>query len=152
MELKDVFLFRDVSEDGLKAVEGLLEARRYKAGQVIYRENEKGGSLYIIKSGRVRVYRTGKSMTEVELARLKEGDVFGEMSFLDESPHTATVAALDDTELLVLGRGKFEELVEYSPKTAYLITRNILLVIEAIIRKMNAEYVSLMEYMYVFGK
>ncbi len=150
--LKKIFLFKGIDREGLKTIMSLLEQRRYNAGQLIYSENEKGGSLFIIKSGRVRVYRTGKDMKAVELAELKEGDVFGEMTFLDESPHTANISAVDDTELLVLHKAKFEELAESNPKHAYIITKNLLLVIESIIRKMNAEYVSLMEYMYVFGK
>ena len=152
MELKEVSLFRDVPEDGLRTIEGLFEQRRYRPGEVIYREGERGGALYVIKKGGVRVYRTGKSMAEVELARLKEGDIFGEMSFLDESPHTATIAALEETEVLMLPKSRFEELVDHNPRIAYLIIRNMLLVIESIIRSMDAEYVSLMDYMYVYGK
>lgn len=150
--LKKVFLFQDISTEGLKAIDKLLETRRYRLGQVIYSEGERGGCLYLIMTGKVRVYRVGKDMSEVELAHLKERDIFGEMSFLDKSPHTASIAAVEDTEVLALDKARFEELAEYSPKLAYLITRNLLLVIESIIRRMNAEYVSLMEYMYVFGK
>lgn len=150
--LKKVSIFKDISLEGLKSIDKLLDSRRYHSGQVIYSEGERGGSLYLIMRGKIRVYRTGKNMTEVELAHLKEGDVFGEMTFLDESPHTASIAAIEDTEVLVLDKARFEELVKYSPKLAYLITRNLLLLIESILRRMNAEYVSLMEYMYVFGK
>ncbi len=150
--LKKLFLFKGIAPQKLKEVSGLMESRKYHSGQVIYSEHDSGGCLYIIKSGKVRVYRKGKNMSDVELATLKAKDVFGEMSFLDESPHTANIAAVEDTELLVLSKDRFEELVESNPKLAYLITKNLLLVIESIIRKMNAEYVSLMEYMYVFGK
>lgn len=150
--LKELFLFKGVSDDGLAEVNDHLEPRRYNSGQLIYGENEKGGNLYIVKSGKLRVYRTGKNMSEVELATLTERDIFGEMSFLDESPHTANVAAMEDTEVVVISKDRFEELAIAHPRTAYLITKNLLIVIEEIVRKINAEYVSLMDYMYVFGK
>jgi CRP/FNR family transcriptional regulator len=150
--LKELFLFQDIPDEGLKAVSEFLEPRKYNSGQVIYEENEKGGNLYIVKSGKLRVYRMGKNMSEVELATLTERDIFGEMSFLDESPHTANVAAMEDTEVAVISKDRFEELAIAHPRTAYLITKNLLMVIEAIVRKINTEYVSLMDYMYVFGK
>jgi len=150
--LKGLFLFQGVDDEGLAAVNEYLEPRKYNSGQLIYEEQETGGDLYIVVSGKVRVYRVGKNMAEVELANLSENEIFGQMSFLDESPHTANVAAMEDTEVAVISKQRFEELAEVHPKTAYHITRNLLMVIEAIVRKMNAEYVSLMDYMYVFGK
>ena len=151
-QLKELFLFQDVSDEGLKAACEYLEPAKYNSGQVVYGENEQGGNLYLVKSGKLRVYRLGKNMAEVDLAILKMGDIFGQMSFLDESPHTATVAAMENTELAVISKQRFEELAIAHPRTAYLITKNLLIVIESIVRKMNAEYVSLMDYMYVFGK
>jgi len=117
-------------------------------------EKEKGGSLYIVKSGKLRVFRTpkAKNMSVVELATLGDKDIFGEMSFLEEGIHTANISAMEESEIYVLARERFEGLVESDPKLAYLITRNLLLVIESIIRKMNADYVSMMEYLYIFGK
>ena len=46
---------------------------KYNSGQVVYGENEQGGNLYIVKSGKLRVYRMGKNMSEVELATLEDG-------------------------------------------------------------------------------
>ncbi|MFQ5442255.1 MAG: cyclic nucleotide-binding domain-containing protein [Thermodesulfobacteriota bacterium] len=152
--LKEVSILKGVPGDGLKTISGLLEPRKYGSGEAVYGENENGGSLYIVKSGKLRVYRTPKAenMSVVELATLKKNDIFGEMSFLEEHLHTANISAVEDSEIYVLEREKFEGLVETDPRLAYLITRNLLLVIESIIRKMNADYVSMMEYMYIFGK
>ena len=150
--LKGLFLFQGVDDEGLAAANEFLEPRKYNSGQVVFGENEKGGNLYIVVSGKLRVYRAGKNMSEVELATLKENEIFGEMSFLDESAHTANVAAMENTEVVVISKQRFEEMAEIHPKTAYHMTRNLLMVIEEIVRKMNAEYVSLMDYMYVFGK
>jgi len=152
--LKEISIFRDVPEEGLSTLGGFLESRKYGPGEVVYTEKEKGGNLYIVRSGQLKVYRTPKAenMSEVELARLGEKDIFGELSFLDESEHTANISAIEESEIYVLAKDRFEELAESKPRYAYLITRNLLLVIEAIIRKMNADYVSMMEYLYVFGK
>jgi CRP/FNR family cyclic AMP-dependent transcriptional regulator len=150
--LKEVMLFKDIPEEDLEEISGLLEERKYDANVEIYEENSPGGSLYIIKKGKVKVIRKSDQGKEHGFAHLSEGDIFGELSFLQETPHTATIESVADCEVLVLDKQRFDGLAHTNPKVAYLITRNLLLILEAIVRKMNADYISLMEYIYVFGK
>ncbi len=150
--LKKVLLFKDIPEEGLDEISRLLQKRGYDANVEIYEENSPGGSLYIIKKGKVKVIRKREQGKEHGFAHLTEGDIFGELSFLQETLHTATVESITDCEVLILDKNRFDGLVNTNPKLAYLITRNLLLILESIVRKMNADYISLMEYIYVFGK
>ncbi len=53
--LKELFLFQEIPDEGLKAVSKFIEPRKYNSGQVIYGENEKEGNLYIVKKGKLKV-------------------------------------------------------------------------------------------------
>ncbi len=79
-------------------------------GTTIIRENEVGQGLFLILLGEVEVSRHG-----APVARLRAGDLFGEMSLLDDSPTTATVQAVAPTSILFLGRDYFRRLVAALP-------------------------------------
>ena len=80
------------------------------AGTTIIRENELGQGLFVILLGEVEVLRHG-----APLARLRAGDLFGEMSLLDDSPTSATVRAVSPTSILFLGRDYFRRLLAALP-------------------------------------
>jgi CRP-like cAMP-binding protein len=85
-------------------------------GTVIIRENDVGQGLFVILLGEVEVVRTNDiEGQEGALARLQAGDVFGEMSLLDDSPTSATVRAVTPTTLLFLGQDYFRRLVGALP-------------------------------------
>jgi len=82
-----------------------LTARKdsYKAGDVIFKEGSYGVAVYIIESGRVEISKDiqGKKFA---IERLGPGDIFGEMSFIDHEPRSATATALEDTVLELLDK------------------------------------------------
>jgi len=85
-------------------------------GTVIIRENEVGQGLFVILLGEVEVVRVNDiEGREGTLARLRAGDVFGEMSLLDDSPTSATVRASTPVTILFLGRDYFRRLVDALP-------------------------------------
>jgi CRP-like cAMP-binding protein len=85
-------------------------------GTVIIRENEVGQGLFVILLGEVEVVRANDiEGPEGTVARLRAGDVFGEMSLLDDSPTSATVRALTPATILFLGRDYFRRLVDALP-------------------------------------
>ncbi len=79
-------------------------------GTTIIRENEIGQGLFVILLGEVEVLRHG-----APIARLRAGDLFGEMALLDDSPTTAAVRAVGPTSILFLGRDYFRRLVAALP-------------------------------------
>jgi CRP-like cAMP-binding protein len=86
------------------------------AGTVVIRENEEGQGLFVILLGEVEVVRTNDiEGQEGAVARLSAGDVFGEMSLLEDSPTSATVRAVTPTTLLFLGRDYFRRLIGALP-------------------------------------
>jgi CRP-like cAMP-binding protein len=81
------------------------------AGSVVFKEGEPSDGLYIVLSGQVAVHDAGGR----EVARVGPGDYFGEQSLLLHTNRSKTIVAAEDSELLVLSREGFAQLVEHHP-------------------------------------
>lgn len=104
--LKAVPMFAEASEEILADVAELLEEVEVKKGEVVFEKGAAGDSMYIVLSGRVRVYDGARTIVE-----LGEKEIFGELALLDPEPRLASVAAVEDTRLFRLDREAFAELM-----------------------------------------
>lgn len=104
------------------------------AGTPILHKGEGGGDLYIVESGLFKVYEETPG-DDFVLALLDPGDVFGELSFLDGSPRSASVRAQSDGSLLRLSRGDFPKLVLKNPYTATRLLFSLASIVSARLRK-----------------
>ncbi len=95
----------------------LLEksAQTFEAGATIFSEAEPGNEMYLIKSGRVKVIRSEKSGTKV-LSILGAGSIFGEMALIEAKPRSATVVAMEKTDVLVLTFSDLEQIISGKPE------------------------------------
>jgi MFS family permease len=100
--LRSLPVFAPLQRTELEAVALQLEPREVPAGTTVLREGEAGDRFYVVESGTVDVVRHGEVV-----ARLTEGDVFGEVALLRDVPRTASVVALDDCMLQTLDREAF---------------------------------------------
>jgi NTE family protein len=91
------------------------------AGDWIMREGGDAESLFIVRSGRVEVIDEGPPESLIRV--LRRGDVLGEPALLRQGKRSASVRAMRDSELLELGRGPFEELIQGAPSFALGLTR-----------------------------
>ena len=109
-------LFRDFSVDEMVAVIQGLNLLSFERGDVIIREGQPGGSLFMLTSGRVRAFRKEPgSKKQIRIADLHEGAFFGEISMLTGQPRNASVVALNSSELLELDRPTLEEITKTHP-------------------------------------
>jgi CRP/FNR family cyclic AMP-dependent transcriptional regulator len=98
----------------------------YKKGKVIFKQNSSGNEMYIVSSGKVKLYADAESGQRTVLATLKPGDHFGEMSLVDSSPRSATaIAEEDNTRLVVLDKAKFMYLISQQPEFAFAIMETL---------------------------
>lgn len=93
-----------------------MSARRYEKNWVVMRQGERGDSMFIIRSGEVKVLRREDDGKEVLLATLANGDVFGEMSFLTGKVRSATVVTTSECELLELYKKDLDEFISKHPR------------------------------------
>jgi len=108
-------LFAKVEEPILGAIAETLRVRRFRRGEVIFHQGDPGDSLHIIESGAVKIALPSPEGAEAIIATLRRGDFFGELALLDGAPRSATAAALEATETLVLSREQFRALIETAP-------------------------------------
>ena len=98
---------------------------RIKRGQAIVEQGKKSNSLSIILTGRARVVTTDQRGREVILATMHPGDYVGEMSLIDNEPHSATVRAEVHTDVLVLGRLEFARCLPENSSMAYAVMKGL---------------------------
>jgi diguanylate cyclase (GGDEF)-like protein len=113
--ITDTPLFAGMSGLELNAVSAFLEPRRFLKGDVIFKRGEPGTEMFIVRSGRVASLATDSDGNERVLYEFGSGRFFGEMSIIENEPRSATCAALEDTELLVLEGLDFYRLVWEHP-------------------------------------
>ncbi len=102
--LKEVLFFREMTVDQLKVLATVCEEVFYNEDATIYKEGDAGGVLYVVVRGRVSIERESRRDAVARLATIEAYAYFGEMNLFDESPHTDTAVALQDTLTLNLRR------------------------------------------------
>jgi CRP-like cAMP-binding protein len=96
--------------------------RHYAAGEMLFEENDPGSRMYVIRIGRIRIYRR-VDKDEVELAILGPGDFFGEMALLEGMPRSANAQVIDDCELVEVSAATFDAMIEDSAEISKRIMR-----------------------------
>jgi small-conductance mechanosensitive channel/CRP-like cAMP-binding protein len=115
--LSRIGLFRDVPAAERAELAASLHYAPFARGEVVTRQGADAHHLYMICSGTVSV-RAGDSQAEQEIAQLKAGEFFGEMSLLTGAPRSATVVALTEVECYRLDAEAFRHLLEQRPDMA----------------------------------
>jgi CRP-like cAMP-binding protein len=123
--LRKVSIFADLSPAELAQIASRCTPVLARRGTMIVAEQEAGSTLYIIVRGQVKVSHIASDGREVILAILRDGDVFGEMALLDGKARSASVIALEDTELLSLRRSDFLNLLNERPSIAISLLREL---------------------------
>ncbi len=115
-EVPDSPLFEVLSPEERAALVKQMDLEQHREGDIIITEGDEGSSMYVIASGEVKVYTRGtKTGSSVYLAKLGEGDFFGEVSVLTGKPRTATITASQPTELLRLDKEKLDNALAKYP-------------------------------------
>ena len=146
--LREQQFFTDLTDDELGVIAKITNRKDFKTGDRIFSESEDGQSIYIIKKGEVKACKVAPDGELFTLTIMKDGDIFGEMSFLDGRPRSATIIAISDLETYVIERSDFETIVDENPRIIYKIMRNIVFTIHSIVRGMNARYIEMINYMW----
>lgn len=111
--LKKCPVFAQQTPSELTEVAQKMAYEKYPNGEVIFHQGDEGDKFYLIREGQVEVLIDGPDGPRV-VARLEKGNIFGEMSLLKHQPRNATVRAVDEVELCVLGRDDFQAAMERS--------------------------------------
>ncbi|MDH3831481.1 MAG: cyclic nucleotide-binding domain-containing protein [Gammaproteobacteria bacterium] len=109
-------------------------------------EGQRDDALHVLTKGHMEVVaRTGKG-DPVGLQIIREGDMLGELGFIDGVEHSASLRAMGNCELIRLDRTSFEGLLDKDPELVYKVMRAIIRTVHRILRNMNIQQVELTNY------
>ncbi len=123
--LKDVPIFSDLQNETLEKISNIGVRRSYRKDSVILMEEDDGQALFVIISGKVKVARNSSEGKEVILSILSESDFFGEMALLDGLSRSATVVSIEDSELFLIQRDQFLDLLKSHPEISIALLHEL---------------------------
>ena len=123
--IRRVPLFSMLTAEQAQAIADSVVKRRFRRGELVVEQGRKSNALFILLNGRARVLTSDTRGREVSLAVLESGDYVGEMSLIDNEPHSATVRAEIQTDMLVLGRAEFARCLPENSSLSYAIMRGL---------------------------
>ena len=135
--LRQVSLFRDLSDDEIRLVAEVCAEEDRDAGDVIFVEGSTADRFYIVMEGRVEVWKNYYDPKPDLLAVHGSGRFFGEMALIDELPRSASVVAKQRTRLLYLYRDDFRRLIRERSSIALSVMTGI----SSMVRKSNEAFV-----------
>jgi len=110
--LSKVPAFANLAPRELKEVAAIVHKREYRSGEPVFYQGDPGLGMYIVKDGEVSIVIQGKDGNERELALFSDGDFFGELALLDESPRSANAVCKTECTLIGFFRPDLFELIE----------------------------------------
>lgn len=149
-DIEELPLFKGLTGDELKAIAEIVTSDTYSAGKPVFEEGEVTcPCIYIIQKGKVDVQKRSKDGDLLTLSVQREGSFFGELSFIDNKPHSATMTtASEESVVLKIDRSDFDKLVQRFPGAGYKVLMNITQDISKIARRMNTQFMDMADYVY----
>ncbi len=145
--LKRIPLFQNLSDDELEMLSVRLGKRVLRSGEQLFVQGEPGDTIYIIHSGRVKVFIVDEQGREIVFNTYGPGEFFGELSMLDEQPRSAGATATEPTQLFSLSRPDFLAAVQQCPAIAI----GVMQVLAGRLRH-TTEYAESLAFLNVFGR
>lgn len=130
-------LFRNMTAAERNELLELLEPRSYAPGQTILDEGQAFQFIWVVQKGRCQVVKNAGTGAEKELAIIDPCGVFGEMSFFNPGPHSASVRAVTDVEVVRLPRESYDGLMRSGSLAAYKLAFNTVNVLIERLRTMD---------------
>jgi CRP/FNR family transcriptional regulator, cyclic AMP receptor protein len=116
--LTEVAHLRELNDVERAALAERIDLLRFAPGEAIFNFGDPGNALYIVRTGEVEIFVRNHEGEKIVLETSQPGDIFGEVSMLDNGPRTAWVTAISDVELLRIDRVHFLDYVSQYPPAA----------------------------------
>ena len=139
MILQRVELFQGLSSQELETLSSSSSTRSFPKNTVVIHENDPADSLFIIETGKVKVYCSDKNGKEFIMNTQGEGDYFGELALLDDSTRSASVRTVEKSSFCIIFKDNFNRVLDEHPNIARKMIRNL----AARVRKLTADVKSL---------
>lgn len=131
--LSNVWLFEGLSHEDLQAIEDKSNLQHFPKNSILVHEGQEADSMYVIVSGKAKVFIGDEEGKELTLGTLAPGDCFGELALIDDAPRSATVEAQEKTTVLKMRDVDFQGHLHAHPQ----VTMNLLSYMARRVRGVN---------------
>ena len=123
--LKKVSLFEGLEDSALRTIASEAVTKTVSRNVILFNEGDQTDSLYVILSGRVKVYCSDEEGNEIVLSILEPHDYFGELAVIDGEPRSASVMTLEPTRLSIISRDDFLRYLSGEPEIAIRLLKTL---------------------------
>jgi len=123
--LRQAPLFSGLDDEAAGALESSMEPASLRRGDILFNEGDDGNKLYVVIDGKIKLGRTSPDGRENLLAILGPGQMFGELSFFDPGPRSATATAVTDADLKSLGHEALSPVLAAHPDVAHALLNQL---------------------------
>lgn len=141
-------LGEELSEQEADVLAESLQSRELNENEFLITEGTTDDSLHVLLTGKLEVLKHTGAGESATLASLEEGDIAGELSFIDGHEHTVGLRATCDSWVLSLKRADFEKIIDDHPQVVYKVMRAIARSTHRIVHRMNSQFVELNNYIF----
>lgn len=107
-------IFNHLEDKQMDEITEAIQSRSYKKGEILYRAGEESDSLYIVRNGKIKIYRLSESGKEQLVRFLTVGDFTGELALFRESIHESYAQAMEETDVCMITRSDLRDfLIKY---------------------------------------
>ena len=121
--LSEVYLFADLSADEIAAFDRMAPARTFHNGEIVFSQSQPVTALFILKKGRVRIFRVTEDGKALTMAILEPGAVFGEMMLVGQRMYDNYAEAIEETQICQLSVQEVERHILSDPRIAIRVSR-----------------------------
>ena len=124
----------------------IASAMGLETGMFLLEEGHRDDMIHVVSKGALEVVKNTGGGDWVTLQLLREGDMAGELGFIDDVEHSAAIRAVTNTEVFSISRGELERILGEDPDLVYKVMRAIIRTVHGILRRMNIQFVEMQNY------
>ena len=130
--LNTIPVFAGLGDKQLATIEQHMVSRTYPKNTIIVNEGDQSDSMYVIKSGKVKVFCSDEDGKEVILNEQGPGEYFGELSLIDDMERSASVMTTEKSTLMIFSKADFKKILKEEPEIALTLLRDLTMRVRAL--------------------
>ena len=138
----------ELTQGEAEALGNIMTMSELTDGDFLIEEGDTDDSLHVLLDGKLEVVKHAGADESASLAVLRDGDLAGELSFIDGNTHTVSLRALCDSQVLSLTRAEFEAIIDQNPQLVYKVMRAVARSAHRIVHRMNHQFIELNNYIF----
>ncbi|HPI41427.1 MAG TPA: Crp/Fnr family transcriptional regulator [Pseudobdellovibrionaceae bacterium] len=121
--LKDIFLFKELSDQEMAVIDKISIEKDFSPGQDIFISGQKASAFYLIRMGSIKIFTTSNKGDNLSIATLGSGSHFGEIPFLDSGVRSANAQTIEPSKIIEVPYSELSKTLEANPNIGAKVFR-----------------------------